>query len=146
MCPLALLALCLPLAAPAPKEAPKKDSSLLGEWAVESVIVGGRDTQAPAGALRMTFQADGTLTVRDGKADPRPVGYTADPKKSPAHLDITPPADSGRPTTPGIYKIDGDRLTICLDQLPGAERPREFAAPADTQLSLFVFKRVKKLD
>ena len=145
MSPLTLVTLAATLAAPAPKDPPKKEPpSLLGEWAIESVVVGGKDSQAPAGALRFTFQADGTLAVRDGKDDPRPVGYKADPAKSPAHLDIVPPAASGRPATPAIYQIDGDTLTICLDQQPGGERPREFASPAGTQLSLFVFKRVKK--
>jgi uncharacterized protein (TIGR03067 family) len=41
----------------------------------------------------------------------------------------------------GIYKMDGDRLTVCLPHL-GKARPKEFAARPGFDLS--VWKRVKR--
>jgi uncharacterized protein (TIGR03067 family) len=146
MPPLTLLTLTLTIAAPAAKDPPKKEGpSLVGDWAIEAVTVGGQHKQVPPRALRFTFQADGTLAVQDGGA-PRPLTYKADPKADPAHLDIIPPAAAGRSPSWGIYKIDGDTLTICLDQAPGSERPKDFASPAGSLMTVYVFKRVKAKD
>jgi hypothetical protein len=43
----------------------------------------------------------------------------------------------------GIYKLDGDTLTICLEAR-GNERPTEFATKEGSVANLIVLKRVQK--
>jgi uncharacterized protein (TIGR03067 family) len=58
-------------------------------------------------------------------------------------VDTTPGEgpDKGK-TIRGIYELDGDTLRTCVSP-PGEERPSEFAAKADTDFMLFVYKRAK---
>jgi uncharacterized protein (TIGR03067 family) len=141
------LLLCLAIAAPAPKDVPKKDApSLVGEWEGEKATANGKDLPVPPGGVGFTFNADGTMTMREGKRAPRPARYTADPKKDPAEFDILPPDDKAdRGVFVGIYKIEGDTLTVCAAVgPPGTARPTKFEAPEGSNVRLVVFKRVKK--
>jgi uncharacterized protein (TIGR03067 family) len=140
----ALLGLALALAAPAPKEEKKDPPTLVGEWALESVTFAGRPV--PDRKKTVAFTKDGKYgAVVAGPAGPGGVAgtYAHDPKKDPAQLDISEPAAGGGPgrTSPAIYKIEGDTLTICSSF--GADRPTTFDAPADSTRVLMVFKRVK---
>src|SRR5690349_18013713 len=90
MSPSLLTALALAVGAPAAKDPPRKEASVVGEWAVESAVVGGKRDDPPAGTT-WTFTADGgsVLSVAGGKgAGPGPSTYTADAKKDPAWVDI----------------------------------------------------------
>lgn len=66
------------------------------------------------------------------------------------HLDHWPVGANKKPDTwkkIGIYKVNGDRLTICfrVQQVPGkpVKRPREFNAGKGKGTGLAVFKRIK---
>ena len=80
-----LVGLALAVAAPGPKEAPKKDGpTLVGDWVVETVVKGGRPSAEENSAL--TFTADGKAVLKErGKTIDGT--YTSDPKKDPAELD-----------------------------------------------------------
>jgi uncharacterized protein (TIGR03067 family) len=67
-----------------------------------------------------------------------------DSSKIPHSIDFTYTAgpQKGR-MAKGIYKIEGDDLTICRGLTDQAERPTEFAAPVDSNLLLVVWKRAK---
>src|SRR5688572_3745182 len=122
-----LVGLALTLGAPAPKEAPKKDPpTVVGDWVPESIVMGGKNDPPPAGAL-LTFTRDGKCSMREKDEKPDEMTYTADPKQDPPHLDLREGGMGGM-NMAGIYKLDGDTLTICLSIM--GERPKAFASPA----------------
>jgi uncharacterized protein (TIGR03067 family) len=140
-----LLALAVTLSAPAAKEAPKKDPpSIVGEWVGEKAEAGGMALPVPPGGMTMEFLADGKVVIREGPKPPETARYTADPKKSPAEIDLTPSEKVKEMTFVGIYKIEGETLTMCLGI--GGKRPDKFETPAGSDCMLMTLKRAKKKD
>jgi uncharacterized protein (TIGR03067 family) len=137
-----VVGLALAVGAPAPKEAPKKDApSILGEWVPTTIILGGMKEPQPAGSL-MTFAKDGKATMKEKRdAKPEEMSYTLDPKQDPPHITLTE-MGMGNITLPGIYKLEGDTLTICLS--PGKDRPTAFASPAGSTNILITLNRLQK--
>jgi uncharacterized protein (TIGR03067 family) len=135
----ALTALALAFGAPAPKDSP----ALVGEWAVESAMVGGKQDNPPAGTTWM-FTADGKSVLSiPGGADAASGTFTIDSKKDPARMEIS----AGPKGTPiqSIYKRDGETLTLCVGTKVG-ERPAAFESKAGTNAVLFTLTKVKKKD
>jgi uncharacterized protein (TIGR03067 family) len=141
--PSLLVGLAIVVGAPGKKDPPAKDPpSLVGEWAGESGLRGGKPENPPPGTT-LTFTADGKVKFKEGNNERAEEGtYKADPKKSPAEIDIVPPDNEKGPTILGIYRIEGDTLTLCFSM--GGDRPREFASPAGSQVMLITCKRAKK--
>lgn len=141
MYPSLCLGLAVSLGAPAPKDKP----TVVGEWAAESVVAGGKTLPGPPGGASFTFAADGKLRVRDGDKVSDDGSYTVDPKKDPAEIDLIPPAAQKKPPTQGIYKLDGDTLTLCFHPKdPKAGRPKAFESPDGSTAMVITLKRVKK--
>jgi uncharacterized protein (TIGR03067 family) len=139
-----LTGLALLVAAPGPKDAPKKEPTIVGEWVGEKAVAGGMDLPIPQGGIIFNFTADGKLNVREpgsGKAE-EGGSFKIDSKKAPPEIDLIPPEGRDQPTMLGIYKIDGDTLTLCLQM--GSERPTKFESPAGTMTMVMTFHRVKK--
>jgi uncharacterized protein (TIGR03067 family) len=142
-----LLGLAVAVGAPALKDKDKAPA-IVGEWVVESVANNG----APAGVgggLRYTFTADGEWLIhREGKELPlvgATRGYTVDPKPNPPAVDlVTSRAAGGESRLLGIFKVEGDTLTICGTRAKGGDRPTKFDAPEGSNLTVYVLKRVKK--
>jgi uncharacterized protein (TIGR03067 family) len=136
-----LLVVSLTVGAPLTKD-PKPDTvAIVGEWVFESATIGGRPDSPPPGTT-WTFTADSKSVLALGKDYPKLESkYTTDPKKTPAWLDVA----DGPKGTPliGIYKVDGDTLTLCLGGKVG-DRPTTFEAPAGSTTAIMVLKRVKK--
>jgi uncharacterized protein (TIGR03067 family) len=135
-----LVGLALAVAAPAPKEAPKKEPpTVVGDWVVETVVKGGQPKTEEDSAL--TFTADGKAVLKErGKTIEGT--YTSDPKKDPAELDITLEVGGMRVTLSGIFKFDKDTLTLCLNfQGP---RPKAFESAEGAMTVLLTLKRAKK--
>ena len=92
--------------------------------------------------------ADGTLKVKEGTNEkPDGATYKLDTKKTPFTIDVEAPGEKG--SMLGIFKIDGDTLTICIagDDAAGgknAERPTKFESPEGSRTILVTFKRAKK--
>jgi uncharacterized protein (TIGR03067 family) len=142
-----LLALVLAVAAPVTKdkEPPKKEPTIVGEWAGEKAEAAGMALPVPVGGMTMEFKGDGTLVIKDAGKPPEEARYTADPKKEPAEIDLTPPAAGGKvEKLAGIYKVEGDTLTLCLAAV--GERPKKFESAAGAPTILMTFKRAKKKD
>src|SRR5262245_60860344 len=141
-----LTGLALLVAAPGPKDAPKKEPTIVGEWVGEKAVSGGMDLPVPKGGITITFTADGVLTVVEGaRARPDAGSYKIDAKKDPPEIDLIPPDTKKEPTVLGIYKIDGDTLTLCFDRGGGGDkRPKKFESAAGDSMIVMTLKRVKK--
>ena len=149
-----LLALALGPAAPAAKDAGGGDTAALqGAWAVEAYTMAG--LSAPAVVL-----ADMAMTV-DGdvlKPGPTPAAtYRAggevvwglgpgpdfrvklDPAARPRRVDLRVDTPDGPKAYPGLYRADGDRLTLCY--ATGGDRPAEFRAGAGSARVLIELRR-----
>ena len=123
-----------------PKSAAADAEGIQGTWTAVSAEQDGKE--APAEAIK-----DFTLIVTADKLTFNPTGenrqssYKLDPSKTPKEIELTPldgPA-KGKPMK-NIYRLDGDRLTLCLQNGDGAA-PAEFATKADSGLRLLVLKR-----
>jgi uncharacterized protein (TIGR03067 family) len=66
-----------------------------------------------------------------------------DPTKEPKWVDLSAKR-LGEKTLKGIYKIDGNKLTICYAYDPELPRPAEFKTTTDKRGYLYVLERVKK--
>jgi uncharacterized protein (TIGR03067 family) len=143
MCASLLLGVILAVGGVDAKDPPKKDApSIEGEWDGEKAVRGGMERPVPDGGIKVTFTKDGKLVVKEGNKDPETGTYTIDAKKSPAEIDLTPPKEDG--TRKGIFKIEGDTLTICLADKDAGDRPSKFESPEGTNIMLITLKRVKK--
>jgi uncharacterized protein (TIGR03067 family) len=130
--------------APALKDKPAAPD-LYGEWEFEAAEHNGKaDRGAADGPYRYRFNRDGTWQVFQGgneAADRR--GFKIDPTVDPPALDFnTPPNPRDSPLVPAIYRIEGDRLTIC-SAFPGKPRPTAFASPPGSEAYLKILRRVK---
>jgi uncharacterized protein (TIGR03067 family) len=65
--------------------------------------------------------------------------FTLDPTKVPGVITLI--GEEGENVlVQGIYRLDGERLTLCLGR-PGHDRPRDFKAPAGGENTLLVLRR-----
>ncbi len=131
-------------AAPALKDRPAKaPPSVLGEWLRVGHIQAGKDAGRDSEPHHQTFTADGVWEYTYGGRVGHPVAktYAADPKQNPPAIDI----NGGGQSWKGIYKVEGDTLTLCLSS-GGRDRPKTFESSADHPTTVWVFQRVKPKD
>jgi len=125
------------IAAPAPKDRMEPE----GTWTVVASEQDASLGQFPKDTV-WTF-ADGKLTVgpkkgRDGMAFTYAV--TFDPAKDPKEVDLVEEVGDRKVVLRGIYRLEKDRLTICVGAAVGdakvtkGERPTEFKAGENVQL------------
>jgi uncharacterized protein (TIGR03067 family) len=91
---------------------------------------------------RLTF-AGGTLTMKDRNGEGLELPFKVDPAKEPKAIDFPLGGGGGWLNLPatlkGIYRLDGDTLTLCISS--GDDRPAAFS---DKGATLIVLKRNKK--
>jgi len=146
-----LVGLAVTVGAPVTKEKdPPKEAAIVGEWEGTKAVAGGKEMPVPEGGIRFEFTADGKLIIHEGKKDQPDTGtYKVDTKKDPAELDMIPPVNqkvAAPPSIPGIFKVDGDTLTLCFSKGPEAttKRPTKFESTDGSDTILITMKRVKK--
>ena len=141
---LACLALMLAAQSPEPSaEVKAEQAKHQGVWRAVSFRRDGKET-AEAVVRTITREVDGDRVVwrRDGKSfsgstvvlDPR-----ADPRTIDVHADGGPGRDK---VVRGLYKLEGDRLTLCTAD-PDQPRPTTFRADPGDHWTLMVFDREK---
>ncbi len=139
--------LLLALAVSAPKIKETKITDLVGEWVVESVLQSGTPVAFPVGD-KVHYEFTKDRTWRTYRGDQELIGrdsqFRVDAKSDPPQLDfVIRPNDPNPSRTHGIFKIEGDTLTICLVHA-GFERPTKFESPEGSSQTLYVLKRPKK--
>jgi uncharacterized protein (TIGR03067 family) len=129
--------LLLTTGAPGLKDKPQPESTLVGEWAAESVNVGGRPSTP--GSDRWVFRPDGTMSIMSQGQVIGSRDYTLGDKAAVRALDLVQNAAQGRADL-SLYRIDGDTLTLSVGHQQGGR-------PADLEpkpmVTVWVFKRIK---
>jgi uncharacterized protein (TIGR03067 family) len=114
-----------------------------GTWTAVSSRRDGADATAEiVRTITRTVEKDHVVWKRNGKNF---AGTTIvlDPSKTPEAIDVIPdggPAQGKRVL--GIYKLEEDRLTICMADAD-QPRPREFKAEKGSKQTLMVFTRAR---
>jgi uncharacterized protein (TIGR03067 family) len=120
------------------KEAPKDEKAIVGTWTVVSFEEGGKKAAKEVTKQRkVIITADGKMKAKQGEKE-QEFTLKLDPARKPKQFSAT--NDKGR-TALGIYKLDGDTLTVCWARV-GA-RPTAFASKKGTAVVLEVLKRQK---
>ena len=134
----------------ADNSAADEGKKLQGEWRAVGVELRGKkltEDDAEAKAMRVVIQDDGVTfspTAKPGRE--RKQTFKLDPGKTPKEIDLTALDGQEKGTTAAaIYKLDGDRLTICLPYFAKdpSVRPTEFKADKGGDFMLLTLERVK---
>jgi uncharacterized protein (TIGR03067 family) len=138
-----LFAVAVPLAS-ADEKADADLKAMVGKWKVEKAVLGGQDLTEHLKDMKFEITAGGKYTVEIGPENDAGT-FTVDPAKSPKQLDVKPTGGPNKgKTVKGIYKIDGDTMTICYDHMAdAAKHPEKFESKDGTTLLLMVYKRQK---
>ena len=112
-----------------------------GTWVAVSFRRDGQETPAEiVRTITRTVENDHVVWKRNGKSFAG-TGMVLDPGASPKPIDVIP--DGGRSAGQhvlGIYRLEGDDLTLCMAD-PGQPRPREFKAEKRSRHTLMTFHR-----
>jgi RNA polymerase sigma factor (sigma-70 family) len=121
--------------------APKDEEKIVGTWAFMSLVKGGqKEPEEDFKEAKLIFAAGAKLTAKLPKGE-KGGTYKLDPAKKPKAITVT--TEEGG-TLLGIYKLEGDTLTVCLGDENDNDRPTEFASKEGTKVALVVLKREKK--
>jgi uncharacterized protein (TIGR03067 family) len=99
------------------RKAPTDAERLQGTWKAAKVCFRGQ--QVPPVNLEMTFAGDRFTMRSDLLPEPMSATFRVDPGKDPKAIDLSYPNGV---TNPGIYRLDGDHLQLCINT-EGGERP-----------------------
>ncbi|MDG3007951.1 TIGR03067 domain-containing protein [Paludisphaera mucosa] len=114
-----------------------------GVWRAVSFRRDGKETaEAVARSITRTVDGDRVVWRRDGKSFSGST-IVLDPSADPKTIDIVADGGPGRDkTVRGLYKLEGDELTLCTGD-PDGPRPKEFKAELGDHQTLMVFAREK---
>jgi uncharacterized protein (TIGR03067 family) len=133
-------------AAAAPDEATRKDlAALQGAWQLVATEAGGQTRDMANAPVAVEFKDQQLILAGSPEMKVR---FKLDASFNPRLIDLTVTREQdGKKTEQayeGIYLLDGDTLKICVTTTPDKkERPMEFASKADSEVELFILKRVK---
>lgn len=110
-----------------------------GKWKIVRCEFSGTDVSSIVGV-------EDTITdARWSRPKRRTAEYQLkfDTSKDPKSVDLTAER-LGNQSLKGIYKLEGDTLTICYAYAPDSPRPTEFKTTSGVNGYLYVLERVKK--
>jgi uncharacterized protein (TIGR03067 family) len=115
----------------------KELEKLQGDWTMVSRELNGRKIPDEVAINKLTIKGDQWILTPGATAS-----IKIDGSKDPKWIDLTFPRGTGT-ASPGIYKLEGDTLTICRVLAGKGERPKDFKSP-EAGGNLVVYKRVGK--
>jgi uncharacterized protein (TIGR03067 family) len=142
----ALILLITPPLLAADDDVKKELKALEGKWKMVAGEAGGN--AFPKGEIldfTFTIGAEGKSTGKTPQEE-FSATITVDPKKKPKTIDNLHETGSQKGKKQyGIYKLEGDKFTVCITGPGSAEsdRPKDFTTK-DTTNVVFVFERVKE--
>jgi uncharacterized protein (TIGR03067 family) len=116
---------------------------LTGTWQAEVYALDGKPASADdLKKIQLVFDAEGnTKALNDGKLFIAS-STKIDPTANPETIDITFTGGEGKGGTAlGIYKLEGNLLTICR-AAPGKPRPTEFSSNPGSGLTLMTYHKL----
>jgi uncharacterized protein (TIGR03067 family) len=115
----------------------KEFDELRGNWKCVQATLNGKALENIEDEQLVIEITDGKMiTYRKGKISDQN-DLRIDAGQTPKHIYIGP----GKSAHKGIYKVEGDTLTICSTP-PRGPRPSEFVSRAEDKTALVVFKRI----
>lgn len=119
-----------------------ESARFVGVWRFATVEVNGMKQAPPSFETdKLIIWGDGRYIVAQGSRITRGV-IQFDPAKTPKHYNVTVVAGAKkRPTTLGLYELNGDTYRVCL---PLFSKERPAAISSKPGMLYFVFKREKQ--
>lgn len=124
------------------RSAQADQDALQGTWVVTSLTNDG-DEVADLSKCKIELSHDHmVMTSTKGVIQGR---FKIDVNKSPKHLDFFVKDDDGSVMRfMSIYRLDGDKLTICESNRPDDPRPTEFKSVKGSKNTLMVLVKLKE--
>jgi len=120
------------------------DEELVGEWDLISFEKDGKKVpEKDFKGIRVRFTSSPrTVTVTKGEKTLAEGTVEVDPAKQPQTINVTITSEGAKKgkTSVGIYRVDGDSLTLCFDDT-GKMRPKEFASKPGSGFDLRKYTR-----
>lgn len=119
----------------------KDENKIQGAWTVVSMEHGGQKApEEEAKGITVTFQAGGKVMFKFPDKEISGT-YKLDASKKPKQITME---SEGEKTLHGIYKFDGENLSICVVEGDADDRPTEFSTKEGSKARLVVLKKEKK--
>jgi uncharacterized protein (TIGR03067 family) len=129
-----------------PAKAAKSDHDRIqGLWKLTYVEFEGVDQSAAELKTknRWRITADTITSFTQGKENRGSWRYRLDPAKTPAAIDLTVVGAAKETTFPSVYQLEGDRLTVCLQNFPERGRPKDLISRKGSGVGKFIYVRMK---
>ena len=112
---------------------------LQGAWIAESGINNGKPIPADQIGIQRAVFAGSKLSVEMPRGLKGEGHYQLVESTNPKQIGIFVSGENKGAR--GVYKLEGDKLTLCADLEPGGDLPKDFAAPAGSTFDLIVLRR-----